>query len=147
MVMIGSVQVICIGNVCRSPAAARLLQRAVPGLRVASAGLNAVEGAPADSMMQALAAEQGLDLSDHRAVQFSMADAAHYDLLLVMEQDMRRRLLRVNPMLCGKVKLFGQWLTGDRDIADPYMKSREFNISIFMRMETAAATWKAIFCP
>ncbi|UYU31616.1 arsenate reductase/protein-tyrosine-phosphatase family protein [Siccibacter colletis] len=145
--MIRSVQVICIGNLCRSPVAALLLKQAVPALNVSSAGLEAVTGAPADDVMQSLAAEQGLDLSGHRATLFSLAQAAHYDLLLVMESSMRQRLLRADPTLCGKIKLFGQWLAGDREIADPYKKSREFNITIFQRIEDAAFTWKEIFCP
>lgn len=145
--MVSSILVICMGNICRSPVGERLLKKALPEMRIASAGLNAVVGAPASDTMQTLAVERGLDLRDHRARQLSASDVADYELWLVMESDIRRELLRGNPALCGKVKLFGQWLPDDREITDPWTKSPEFHTAVFRRLEDASRSWKDVFCP
>jgi protein-tyrosine phosphatase len=59
--------VLCAGNLCRSPLAEALLRarlaRAGKGIEVASAGLIAAVGEPADEMTRLVAAGRGLDLS------------------------------------------------------------------------------------
>ncbi len=52
--MFNKILVVCVGNVCRSPTAERLLKRFHPSLTVASAGLGALVGKGADP-----AAERG----------------------------------------------------------------------------------------
>ncbi|SUH36475.1 protein-tyrosine phosphatase [Salmonella enterica subsp. enterica] len=42
--MLNKILVVCVGNVCRSPTAERLLKRFHPSLTVASAGLGALVG-------------------------------------------------------------------------------------------------------
>lgn len=46
--MFNKILVVCVGNVCRSPTAERLLKRFHPSLTVASAGLGALVGKGAD---------------------------------------------------------------------------------------------------
>ena len=50
--MMDSILVVCEGNICRSPMAEAMLRQAVPGRRVASAGLNALVGMPASPYAQ-----------------------------------------------------------------------------------------------
>lgn len=143
--MIDSILVICVGNVCRSPVGATLLKAELPNVTVKSAGLKAVVGSSADDTMQELVARRGLNLKTHRACQFNVDDMRKYDLLLVMENDMRRSILRANPTLCGKVKLFGQWLNDEREIIDPHNKSRDLYEIVYQRLENAAQSWKHVF--
>ena len=49
-----TILVLCIGNICRSPMAEALLLRALPGMTVRSAGLDAMIGEPADPTSIAL---------------------------------------------------------------------------------------------
>lgn len=87
---------VCTGNICRSPlaeAAARLAlitHFGVPdlgtiGLRTASAGTHAMTGQSATSESQTVAAEFGLDLSEHRATQLDRGALAGASLVLAME--------------------------------------------------------------
>ena len=54
--------VLCSGNICRSPIAAALLARHLPGKAIGSAGLAAPVGTPADPMAIEFAAALGSDL-------------------------------------------------------------------------------------
>ena len=63
---------VCTGNICRSPLAAALLERAlvergIEGIAVASAGTGAWDGAPVSEGAYLVGLERGLDLSGHRA--------------------------------------------------------------------------------
>src|SRR2546427_9733566 len=63
---------VCTGNICRSPLAAALLERAlvergIEGIAVASAGTGAWDGAPVSEGAYLVGLERGLDLSRHRA--------------------------------------------------------------------------------
>jgi protein-tyrosine-phosphatase len=68
--MIQHVLFVCTGNICRSPLAASLLERALKerGLEVevTSAGTGAWDGAPASEGAYLVGLERGLDLSGHR---------------------------------------------------------------------------------
>lgn len=79
--------VLCTANICRSPVAEgllreRLRQAGVPA-RVSSAGFLR-PGSPASQHSAELAAELGLDLSEHRSRRVSAASLAGADLLLAM---------------------------------------------------------------
>src|SRR5207249_11290602 len=62
---------VCTGNICRSPLAAALLERALKehglDVNVTSAGTGAWDGAPASEGAYLVGLERGLDLSGHRA--------------------------------------------------------------------------------
>lgn len=55
--MFNNILVVCVGNICRSPTAERLLQRYHPELKVESAGLGALVGKGADPTAISIAAE------------------------------------------------------------------------------------------
>src|SRR5438067_12160437 len=62
---------VCTGNICRSPLAAALLdralaQRGIDGIEVGSAGTGAWDGAPVSEGAYLVGLERGLDLSAHR---------------------------------------------------------------------------------
>lgn len=138
--MIGSVLVVCVGNICRSPMGERLLARALPGVRVTSAGIAAVVGAGADETAAAAAAEIGLDLDGHVARQITAEIGAAHDLILVMEPGHRAEIARRFPQLSGKTMLFDHW-TGAQGIADPYRKPVEAHRLARDRIAAAAQGW------
>lgn len=138
--MIGSVLVVCVGNICRSPLGERLLARDIPGVTVRSAGLAAVVGAGADTEAARMAAEIGVDLSGHVARQLTAEIGATHDLILVMEPGHKTELSRRWPQLSGRTLLFDHW-TGGRGIADPFRKPPEFHRLTRDRIAAAARPW------
>lgn len=80
---------VCTGNTCRSPMAEiQAKQQAeaagLAGLGVTSAGTAAQDGSAASDLALRVAANQGLDLSDHRARVLSPERIASADLVIVM---------------------------------------------------------------
>jgi protein-tyrosine phosphatase len=67
--VIKSILVVCIGNICRSPVAERVLQAALPGITVTSAGLGALVGHSADATATEVAAARGFTLRIHAVMQ------------------------------------------------------------------------------
>lgn len=100
-----------------------LLRQELPDLNVGSAGLGALVGHPADATSTELMREIGLDLSQHRAQQFTSAHASQADLILVMEGEQKFEIQRRYPPASGKVFRLGE--LGNFDIPDPYKKSRQ----------------------
>ncbi len=138
--MIGSVLVVCVGNICRSPMGERLLARAVPGLTVGSAGLAAVVGSGAEPTSQEAADEIGLSLDGHIARQLTAEIGASYDLILVMEPGHRAEITRRFPQLSGRTMAFDHWV-GGKGIADPFRKPPEAHRNARDAIVLAADAW------
>lgn len=113
--MIKRILVLCIGNICRSPIAEGLLARAWPDKTVASAGLGALVGHPAAPFSVQLMAEQGIDISGHRAQSVTPALVRAADLILTMDLAQKRHIEQSYPTARGKV-----FRLSDVDIPDPY---------------------------
>ncbi|QHS10025.1 low molecular weight protein-tyrosine-phosphatase [Sinimarinibacterium sp. NLF-5-8] len=119
--MFNNIAVICTGNICRSPLGEYLL-RARLGARVEqviSAGTGALVGAPADELSLEVGADNGLDLSAHRAQQATAALLSGMDLILTLDQSHSDWLNHQFPQLRGRIHKFMKW-RGNADIADPY---------------------------
>lgn len=138
--MIQSILIICLGNVCRSPTGERLLQHAMPDKLIASAGLHALEGYPADPKACQAAAIYGYSLDDHRAQQVTQSLCRDFDLILTMEKNHIEYLCAHWPEVKGKTRLFGHWLNA-AEIGDPYGKSQEAFEQLFLIMNQAAKSW------
>lgn len=92
-----SVLVVCTANICRSPAATYLLERAVGfdgSVRVVSAGVRARAGAPFDTDMSAALGET---LPAFRARQLTSAMVREFDLILTMASDHRSAVVSAVP--------------------------------------------------
>lgn len=140
--MIGSILTVCTGNICRSPLAEALLAKEMPRLRVESAGVGALVGAPADPHAIAVAEQAGLDITGHRARQITREMAAAFDLVLVMSQDHRTWLMRQLPDTSGKVYLLGHWDDGT-EVPDPFMRSRKSFERVFEQIRQHVGSWEA----
>ncbi len=120
------VLMVCTGNTCRSPLAAALLERLLEkegpaGVTVASAGVAAVNGAPASEGAYLVALEAGLDLSAHRARRLQPDLVRDANLILTMSPSHLRRIAELGGS--GKARLLGEYATGgagDEEIHDPF---------------------------
>ncbi|HMO07813.1 MAG TPA: low molecular weight phosphotyrosine protein phosphatase [Paracoccaceae bacterium] len=144
--MFGSVLVVCIGNICRSPTGERALAARLPGLRIGSAGPGALVGFPADDDTAAAAAAAGLSLDGHSARQFTAALGGDYDLILAMEPRHRSEIMRIAPHLSGRTMLFDQW-TGAQGIADPYRRPAAAHQAAVEAILKGADAWAARLSP
>jgi protein-tyrosine phosphatase len=115
--------VLCIGNICRSPMAEAMLAQALPDHEVNSAGTGALIGKPADPMSIQLMAEQGIDITAHRAQQISSGLVSKAELILVMDAEQKRYIESRYVGTRGKVFLLCG-LSGE-DVPDPYRESEE----------------------
>jgi protein-tyrosine-phosphatase len=117
---------VCTGNICRSPLAAALLQRALTergadGIEVSSAGTGAWDGAPVSEGAYLVGLEQGLDLSAHRARLLTRDLVEHSDVILTMARHHRARVDELGGE--GHVFVFGEYSgrTGnDAEVSDPF---------------------------
>lgn len=138
-----STLLVCTANICRSPMAEVLWRDAATRLGrlmpVASAGIEATPGRPADDECVGLMAERGIDLSGHRSMRFSAAEAARHELVLVMEPDHQRRIMAAVPTLAGRVHLLGRWGVGT--ISDPYGSNRTDYEECLDRIERSIQSW------
>jgi len=138
--MFNKILVVCVGNICRSPTAERLLRQYHPQITVESAGLGALVGKGADASAVNLPASHALSLEGHCARQVTGRLCRDYDLILAMEKRHIASLHEMAPEVRGKVMLFGHW-DNERDIPDPYRKSREAFEAVYALLERSARQW------
>lgn len=134
-----NVLVLCIGNICRSPIAEALLRQQFPDKTISSAGLGALVGYPADPLSIEVSAEQGVDLSAHRARQLSSWMCQAADMILVMEQRHKVEVEQLHPLVRGKVFRLGE--LGKFDIEDPHRKPREAFDTAYAHIARGVADW------
>lgn len=138
---------VCTGNICRSPFAHGLFSKSVAqkgskGLTAESAGLLALPGNSATYMAQRVAAEYGVDLSEHKAKSVSKDLVAWSDLILVMEKSHEDTLLANFPEATDKARLirhFARFGSKSRGIADPYGLEYDAYRFCFLDIEDAVS--------
>jgi len=117
---------VCTGNICRSPLAAALLQRAltergIEGMDVSSAGTGAWDGAPVSEGAYLVGLERGLDLSAHRARLLTRELIEAADLVLTMARHHRARVDELGGE--GRVFVLGEYAGREGDeaeVSDPF---------------------------
>lgn len=118
---------VCLGNICRSPAAEGVLRARARDrgqqLYIDSAGTGGWHiGDPPDARMIRVAAKRGYDLSHARARQVELADFHAFDFMLAMDLKNQRDLLMMAPpgRTCD-IRLFLDFAqTESRETPDPY---------------------------
>jgi protein-tyrosine phosphatase len=119
---------VCLGNICRSPAAEAMMrdQLARRGwlehVEVDSAGTaNFNAGKPPDPTMIAAAAQRGFEVVG-AARQIERGDLKKFDLIVALDREIYRSILRLAPGVPAHVRLLSDYLDADapRDIPDPY---------------------------
>lgn len=134
------VLVVCLGNICRSPFAERLLARERPGLVVRSAGFEARDGDPAERNAIEVAREFGIDLRDHAARRLSERDLVWADLVIGMTGRHQGMLRDRWPAYAGKLRLLGDFLEAPpHGLEDPWGETPEVFRAVYGRIEAAAA--------
>lgn len=134
-----SLLVVCEGNICRSPMAQGIFAARLPGWRVASAGLGALVGSPADPLAVALLQERGIDIGGHRAQQITRTLCIESEMVLVMEREQRVRIEKLYPEACGRV--FHMAEHAGLDVPDPYRKPEAaFRLALAI-IEEGASRW------
>lgn len=124
---------VCLGNICRSPAAEGVVRGLAPALTLDSAGTGGwhIGDAPYGPMQEA-AQLRGIDLSDLRARQFSSADFDRFDLIIAMDRQNRSDIEQLRP--AGNTTPVR--LMADQDVPDPYY-TRDFDGSLDIIEEAA----------
>lgn len=122
---------ICLGNICRSPAAEGIMKaiveksNKVESYEIDSAGIGGWHiGQLPDSRMRKCGAEHGYRF-DSRARQFSKTDFARFDTIVVMDNDNYRAITSIASSEADKQKVvrMADFLTTHREytiVPDPY---------------------------
>lgn len=140
--MIGSILTVCTGNICRSPFAEVVLDRRLPDMRVASAGIAGLTGWPADETASRVAGELGYDLDGHVARQVDGDLLRDFDLVLALDATHSNALHQRFPQARGKIYLLGHW-NGETEVVDPYQRDEAFFRGVFDQILTYCETWAA----
>jgi protein-tyrosine phosphatase len=124
---------VCLGNICRSPAAEGVMRALAPQWTIDSAGTGGWHAgdAPYGPMQQAAKA-RGLDLSGLRARQFGVGDFNRFDLIVAMDAQNQADIERLRPQ--GNNTVVRKM--ADTDVPDPYY-TRDFDGALDM-IEAAA---------
>ncbi len=120
---------VCLGNICRSPAAEGVLQHLVDQrqlgskIEVDSAGTSSYHiGEPADKRMRAAAKQRGIELTS-RSRMVSPRDLGEFDLVVPMD---RKNLRELEAMVSGggrgNIRLLSDYLDDSwpKEVPDPY---------------------------
>lgn len=141
---------VCLGNICRSPAAEGVMKEIVKNNKVEkdfvidSAGTGRYHiGELPDKRMRVHAQRRGLTL-DHRCRQVKATDFDNFDLIIGMDDyniDNLRNLART-PDEQAKILAMGDFLTmatADRYIPDPYYEGSEGFEKVLDLLQNACA--------
>lgn len=141
---------VCLGNICRSPAAEGVMRRAVEAAGLAdrfvidSAGTGRYHiGDLPDSRMRSAAARRGLALT-HRCRQVTESDFDDFDLIIGMDHSNIANLRRLAPTPEAEKKIhpIGEWLgsaPGYDYVPDPYYEGSEGFELVLDLLESACA--------
>ncbi len=146
---------VCLGNICRSPAAENIMNLLVEqeglGDRIVcdSAGTGGWHvGALPDRRMRAAAKERGMNFVG-AARQFELNDLREFDLILAMDKDNYRNILALDPQrkFADKVKMMCDYCEThtDKEVPDPYYGGADgFNYVIDLLFDACGGLLKSL---
>ena len=142
---------VCLGNICRSPAAEAMLRRLVERANLAhrveidSAGTyGGHAGERSDVRMRRAAAARGIEMT-HRARQVREEDFDRFDMIIAMDDNNYEALFRLAPDREAQQKIFRfrEFLSHNHDwsyIPDPYYEGHEGFELVLDLLEDGCAT-------
>ena len=138
---------VCLGNICRSPAAEGVFRVLMPEAETDSAGTASWHvGKPPYEPMQRAAGQRGLDLSDLRARQFSKRDFDRFDLIIGMDEENIANIEALRPQTSNtRVCLFTDFVADPAvdHVPDPYY-TRDFDGTLDLIEEAARGLKKSL---
>ena len=111
-----------------------------PGAKVASAGVGALVGYPADDEAIAVMQEQGVDMSEHKAQQLVQPLVSAFDLILVMEKGHEQWINQRLPMARGRVHAMSKW-SEEAEVPDPYRRGRPAFDACYQQLDLCVNQW------
>ncbi len=120
---------VCTGNICRSPMAEGVLislirKKGVQGVTASSAGTHGLVGRGAERYAVKVCAINGIDISGHVARRLDKAMIEESDLIVVMENEHRERVLDLCPEAEEKTSNLAEFVEKTSRkrgfVADPY---------------------------
>ncbi|MCP1659201.1 low molecular weight protein-tyrosine-phosphatase [Neisseria perflava] len=138
--MFQNILVVCVGNICRSPTAERILQQKLPKQHIISAGIKALVGKDADFQAIKTALAHGVVVAGHTARQLTPEMCDQADLILVMEPEHIDSVADIQPSARSKTMLFAQWMP-KKSIPDPFHQSAEMFEAVYQQLDEAADSW------
>jgi len=137
--------VLCLGNICRSPYAAGVLERHLPDHEVRSAGFLEA-GRPPPRHAVSVAAERGINLTGHLSSRVTTSLLDWADLVLVMDRAQvdRTVVLGVGPVYVERLGDFDSGRIDTRTIIDPIDRDRDFFSRVYQRIDVCCASIAAV---
>jgi len=129
---------VCTGNTCRSPMAEGIFRKIWSGekVKVRSAGTSTLRDSGASRLAIKLMEERGINLSSHHSIPLNMKLIQEADLILVMENKHKRKILELSPLSKGKVFLLKKFAQGiEEEFPDPIGEAEESYRKCVQQME------------
>ncbi len=143
--------VLCYGNICRSPFATTLLQRALaesrPDIAVSQAGFLPREGRPSPATAIEQAAALGVDLAPHASHFATDEVVAAADAILVFDGHHLAELARRGLSAEGRLAMLGDFADPPGEIEDPYGGTPDTYRGTYARIAAAADRLVAALMP
>jgi protein-tyrosine-phosphatase/predicted ATP-grasp superfamily ATP-dependent carboligase len=137
---IRKIGLICLGNICRSPLAAKLAEQQLTAVEIVSGGSYPKPGRPSPEKIIQIAHDFGIDLAQHRS---RIADAqllGDADLILVMDIANMQQMEMSFPQLLPRTTFLGLFAERPQlNIADPYAAGDPETLRICVQIRNAVS--------
>lgn len=136
-----SIMFVCLGNICRSPAAEAILRKLEPEWNIASSGLGSWHvGNLPDQRMREASLSRGLPLTS-RAQQFILDHFDEFDLILAADNEVLHHLQAhaKSPKEKSKIHLITAFsdLYKNQEVPDPYFQGENAFDEVLDMLENA----------